>query len=283
MIGSSYSYAEVVASLIPVVKLAVDEDLRDGDLCVSAIPKQRTKAEIITREDCIYCGSVWLHALANFFNFEILESLQDGAPCQASQRLMIIAARLDELLSFERILLNGLQILCATATQTNRLALLIKDYSCQLLDTRKTIPGFRLAQKYAVVKGGGMNHRVGLYDAIMLKENHQQHSLSLPSQVELVRRQHAGKAIIIEVESIAEMQQAMKLQPEQILLDNFAIADLRAAVQLQPRPSAIKLEASGSITEHNITAVAATGVDYVSMGTITKDIRAIDLSLRVKQ
>ena len=264
-----------------IVELALSEDIGQGDVSSVLIDNKIIEAEIICRDDAIICG-------VEFFNLCFLSidpkiqihwKVEDGSRAKSGDKICGLKGNTKTIVTAERAALNFLQILSATATQTSYLVSLIKSTNAKLLDTRKTIPGLRKAQKYAVKCGGGVNHRMGLYDCIMLKENH---ILSIGSLEQLIKNainQFPKTPIIVEVESLEELQSALLMKGiKRILCDNFSLQDLREAVKISE--GICPLEASGGITEINILDYANTGVDYISIGSITKDIKSIDLSLR---
>ena len=264
-----------------IVELALSEDIGQGDVSSGLIDNKIIEAEIICRDNAVICG-------VEFFNLcfvsldpkiEIHWNVKDGSSVNSGEKICILKGNTKTIVTAERAALNFLQILSATATQTNYLVSLISGTNAKLLDTRKTIPGLRKAQKYAVKCGGGVNHRMGLYDCIMLKENH---ILSIGSLEQLIKNainQFPKTPIIVEVESLEELQSALLMKGiKRILCDNFSLQDLREAVKISE--GICPLEASGGITEINILDYANTGVDYISIGSITKDIKSIDLSLR---
>jgi nicotinate-nucleotide pyrophosphorylase (carboxylating) len=194
-----------------------------------------------------------------------------------------IAGPARAVLTGERTALNFLQLLSGTATAVRRFADAIAGTPCRILDTRKTLPGLRTAQKYAVRCGGGDNHRMGLYDRVLIKENHIAAAGSLTAAIEAARRSAPGLTVEVEVESPAELEEALNARPDIIMLDDFSPADLRAAVRLnQARGRPVKLEASGNVSLETVRALAATGVDYISVGALTKHVRAVDLSMRLE-
>jgi nicotinate-nucleotide pyrophosphorylase (carboxylating) len=281
----------VVKDLSTIAKIALKEDIGDGDISAALILDKPAKAKIITRQQGIYCGDLWIEALQqhihpNFSTLAIHPQKKDGQSYHANDTLLTIKGNLRQLLSIERTILNGLQLLCGIATKTHQFVEKIKDLDCHILDTRKTIPGWRRAQKYAVHTGGAKNHRMGLYDAYLLKENHQlsdQNALQLIAKARQANK-HDNKNydICIEVESIEELETALPAQPTQILLDNFSIPQLTQAVKIKnQQKSPSLLEASGNIDLHNIRQVAETGINCISIGALTKNIQATDLSMRL--
>ncbi len=272
------------ADLPDQVARALAEDVGGGDLTAALIPAERPgTARVITREPAIVCGLPYVEASFRGVDARVTFdwAVQEGDAAAAGQRLFTVQGPARALLTAERTALNFLQLLSGTATATHRIAALIEGTGCRLLDTRKTIPGLRSAQKYAVRVGGGWNHRMGLYDAILVKENHIMAAGSIAAAVGAARRLHPGISVEVEVEDLDGLGQAIAAAADIALLDNFALPLLREAVARNagaPRP--LRIEASGGITEQNIRAVAETGVDFISVGAITKHLRAVDLSMR---
>jgi nicotinate-nucleotide pyrophosphorylase (carboxylating) len=263
------------------VARALAEDLGSGDLTAGLIPAALpAEAAVISREAAVICGTPWFDEVFRRLDptVRIDWKICDGDEVTPNQVLCTLEGPARALLSGERTALNFLQTLSGTATRVRRYATAVAGTGARVLDTRKTLPGLRLAQKYAVRCGGGQNHRLGLYDAILIKENHILAAGSIGEAVAAARRTAPGKLVEIEVENLDELQQALAAEAEIILLDNFSVADLRRAVAL--RRGAAKLEASGGVTLDNVRAIADTGVDYVSVGALTKDIQAVDLSMR---
>ena len=266
------------------VRLALAEDVGGGDVTADLIPaEQRAAATVVTRETAVICGQAWFdetfHSLDPTICVEWL--VAEGAWAAAGTALCRIEGPARALLTGERTALNFLQTLSATATATRRYVEAVAGTRARILDTRKTIPGLRLAQKYAVRCGGGTNHRLGLYDRVLVKENHIMACGSIAAAVAKARALHPGLIAEVETETLAEVAEALAAGADVIMLDNFAISTMREAVTLIAGRS--KVEASGGIHLDNVRAVAETGVDYISLGTLTKDIRAIDLSLRFEK
>jgi nicotinate-nucleotide pyrophosphorylase (carboxylating) len=262
-------------------KLALLEDIGQQDLTADLIPiNTLADASIITRENATLCGQAWLEQVfkqldpATIINW----SFNDGEQMQANDIICTLHGPARTLLTGERTAMNFIQTFSATATLARLYADQVTGLAVQILDTRKTIPGLRTAQKYAVRCGGGYNHRMGLYDGILIKENHINAAGSIAAAIEQARLLHKGIAIEVEVENVDELEQALTAQADIILLDNFDIPALTKAVALNQGRA--KLEASGGITLDNVRAIAQTGVDRISIGAITKDIRALDLSMR---
>ena len=281
-IGSHVDKPQVVKSLIPVAKLAIEEDWGNAQLAERLIAEGTAQGLLITRQDCIYCGDVWVKALQTQCEFDVLNEVADGKFCRSGDTLLVLKASYADLLCIERTLINGIQTLSATSTETRKMTRLIEHYECQILDTRKTLPAMRLAQKYAVYVGGGVNHRLGLYDAVMIKENHQNSQIPLSQQFDLIKRHLPERPIIIEVENTEQAAIALSLNPQQVLLDNFSVDQIIQTVNLKPPNCKTKLEASGGIHESNLCQYAASGVDYISLGSITKSIEACDLSMSIQ-
>ena len=270
------------------VREALAEDLghlplEQGDITASLIPaNQQAKATIISREDCVFCGSAWLTEVFRQLSSEVQVEwfVQDGEKITANSVLCELTGPARILLTGERTALNFIQSLSGTATTTALYVSLLEGSATRLLDTRKTLPGMRLAQKYAVACGGGKNHRLGLYDAFLIKENHIAAAGSIDKAVSIARQNFPGKPVEVEVEDLIEFEQALKAGADIIMLDNFHIADIQQAVS-QNKGQA-KLEVSGNITAEALRSLSSTGVDYISSGALTKNIQAIDLSMRLR-
>lgn len=264
------------------VRQALTEDIGDGDLTANLLPADaRAHAEVITREAAVLCGQPWFDAVFRALDVEaeLTWEAHDGERVQPGQRLCRIHGRLRELLSAERTALNYLQLLSGTASRARRYADLVAGLPVRILDTRKTLPGLRREQKYAVVCGGCHNHRMGLFDAILIKENHIGAAGSIGAAVAAARRLARGVPVEIEVESLDELEQALAAGVERVLLDNFGLPELRRAVERAAGRT--RLEASGGITRERLRVIAETGVDDISVGDLTKQVEAIDLSLRL--
>ena len=264
-----------------LVQRALEEDIGSGDVSASLVKDEPTTATIITKESCVVCGLEYAHCAFLLLNerIEIDWLVNDGDLLQAGQKLCVIKGASRSILSAERVALNFLQTLSGVATQTHHLASMIADTRAKLLDTRKTLPGLRLAQKYAVSCGGGVNHRLGLYDCVMLKENHIIAAGSIKRAVVLAHKKYPDLPLIVEVETLDQLAQTLVLKGiTRVLCDNFSRQDLLQAVEMSK--GKLPLEASGNIDQTNILQVAETGVDYISIGSITKNIQSIDLSLR---
>jgi len=282
-IGSA-AFNQLVSSQ---VQAALEEDIGSGDLTASLVPeKQRVNATITARETAIICGTDWVNACFRLIDASVqLEWLiHEGDRVQPGQLLCRISGPARALLSAERCALNFLQTLSATATETRKYVDAIAGTGAQILDTRKTIPHLRLAQKYAVTVGGGHNQRLALYDGILIKENHIAAAGSISNVMQQAFALNTGKSIQIEVENLEQLKLALEAGATSILLDNFSNDLLREAVNInnQAGKKAI-LEASGGITLDSVRAVALTGVDRISVGSLTKNIQALDLSMRVDE
>lgn len=272
------------------VQQALNEDLgintncefMSQDVTASLINENKAaKAQLICREKAILCGKEWFNAAFKLLdnNTKIKWHFEDGQEINNNDVICEITGNARHILTAERTALNFLQTLSASATQTYSLVSAIDKTNCKILDTRKTIPGLRLAQKYAVTCGGGVNHRVGLYDMVLIKENHIHAAGSISSAVNNAREKFKSLKIEVEVENLNELQQAIDCKVNRILLDNMDVTTLKKAVELTNKK--IDLEASGNITLENIYSIAETGVDYISTGAITKNIMAVDFSLRI--
>jgi nicotinate-nucleotide pyrophosphorylase (carboxylating) len=271
------------------VERALQEDIGSGDLTAALIPAARSgRASVVTRESAILCGVPYVNAVFARLDAGVRVDWQvaEGDPVVADQLLFTVAGPARALLTGERTALNFLQLLSATATAAHTYAVLIEDTPCRVLDTRKTLPGLRSAQKYAVRVGGGQNHRLGLFDAILIKENHIMAAGSIALAVAGARASAAGVSaagvpVEVEVENLDELRQAIAAGADIAMLDEFPLEGMREAVDMnRSSPHPLKLEASGSVTKETIRAIALTGVDYVSVGSITKHVRAVDLSMR---
>ncbi|NDH39199.1 MAG: carboxylating nicotinate-nucleotide diphosphorylase [Gammaproteobacteria bacterium] len=273
----------ITATLISEhVQRALDEDIGSGDITAQLIaPDQHASATITTRENGVLAGTAF--ATEAFRQVDprcrLDWAMQDGDSLNAGERLCHIAGPARALLTAERTALNFLQLLSGTATTAKRYADRVAHTRVKLLDTRKTIPGLRLAQKYAVTQGGCENHRIGLFDAFLIKENHISASGGIAQAVTAARQMAPGKPIEVEVESIAELQQALIANADRIMLDNFSLSSLREAVQITAGRA--ELEASGNVTDDTLVAIAETGVDLISIGALTKHVTALDLSMRI--
>lgn len=263
------------------VAAALSEDIGTGDITALLIPEQtQAKARVISREPMVLAGRPWVDALFNTLDPRVtLEwKAREGESVSSDTPFLYLEGPARSLLTGERPALNFIQTLSATATQVNRWVALLAGTRAALLDTRKTIPGLRIAQKYAVTIGGGKNHRLGLFDAFLIKENHIMAAGGIGAAVAMAHRIAPGKPVEVEVESFDELEQSLRCGADIIMLDNFTLAGMREAVKLTDGRA--KLEASGNIGPDNLRDVGLTGVDYISMGALTKDVKAIDLSMR---
>jgi nicotinate-nucleotide pyrophosphorylase (carboxylating) len=267
------------------VGIALEEDLGGGDITAALVPDASfAKAILIAREPMTMAGQGWVNEVFRQVDSTIqVEWLyNDGDRVPQESEICVLQGRSRSILSGERTALNFLQTLSATATTTAKFVAAVDGTGAQILDTRKTIPGLRLAQKYAVRCGGGNNHRIGLFDAILIKENHIVSTGGIAAAIQAARNQHTSLPVEIEVESIKEMREALTAGADRLLLDNFDLEDLRRAVEInqQDGDPPADLEASGGMTLQRVRAVAETGVNYISVGALTKDIDAVDLSMR---
>jgi nicotinate-nucleotide pyrophosphorylase (carboxylating) len=267
------------------VAAALAEDVGSGDLTAQLIPAAgNARATVITREDAVLCGTAWFDEVFRQVDprVRVTWTARDGERVRADQQLCALEGPARSLLTGERTALNFLQMLSATATVTRRHVDAVAATKCRILDTRKTIPGLRVAQKYAVRCGGGTNHRIGLFDAILVKENHIAAAGSIANAVSAARRLDAKVLLEVEVESLAQLREALDAGVDRILLDNFSLDAMRDAVQIarQHASSRTELEASGNMSLETLPAVADTGVDFISVGGLTKHVRAVDLSMR---
>ena len=261
---------------------ALAEDMGSGDLTAALIdPALEARAQVLARGDAVLCGSAWVQATILQLDPQasLVWHVKDGERCEANQVVFEVRGRARALLSAERTALNFLQLLSAVATKTATYVVLVAGTPAVIVDTRKTLPGLRLAQKYAVCAGGGTNHRVGLYDAVLIKENHiaaaggiaqvMQRAAQLTAQADFIQ---------IEVETLDELAQALQAGARMVLLDNMSLQDLKEAVRINAGRAI--LEISGGVTLDSLRALAETGVDRISIGTLTKDVQAIDFSMR---
>jgi nicotinate-nucleotide pyrophosphorylase (carboxylating) len=271
--------------LVDQVARALAEDVGSGDLTAALVPADRQgRATVITREAAVLCGRPWFDEVFRQVNpaVQVSWDADEGAAVEPGQRLCRLAGTARSLLTGERTALNFLQTLSGTATATRRYVQLVAGLPCRILDTRKTLPGLRRAQKYAVRCAGGGNHRMGLYDGILVKENHIMAAGSIAAAVNAARAAGAGVPVEVEVETLEELGQALAAGADMALLDEFSLDDLRAAVAMNrahPR-GPLKLEASGNVTFETLRGIAETGVDFISIGSLTKHVRAVDLSMR---
>ena len=264
------------------VRTALAEDVGSGDITAGLIPEDATaSARVITREDGVLCGSAWVNAtFAQLDSSILLEwDARDGDRIRAGQPLFSVEGPARALLTGERTALNFLQLLSGTASRCRRYADIVDGTGVRLLDTRKTIPGLRLAQKYAVTCGGCHNHRIGLYDAFLIKENHIMACGGIAAAVSAARAIASDTLLEVEVENEAELIQALEAGADRVMLDNFSLDQLRSAVALTAGRA--ELEASGNVTAKTLRPIAETGVDCISIGALTKDCKALDLSMRL--
>jgi nicotinate-nucleotide pyrophosphorylase (carboxylating) len=263
------------------INAAFAEDVGSGDLTAALISEQKSAhGELLSRVRGVLCGVRWFDACFRKLDHGVTISwhVRDGNAIAANQTLCEIAGKARAMLTAERTALNFLQTLSATATATRAYVEAVRGTNALIVDTRKTLPGLRVAQKYAVKAGGGQNHRIGLYDGILLKDNHIAMSRGIAGV--FARAQASGAPVQVEVETLSQLEEALGAGAKLVLLDNFNLEDLRAAVGITGRRA--QLEASGGITLENVREIAATGVDRISIGSLTKDIKALDLSLRLE-
>jgi nicotinate-nucleotide pyrophosphorylase (carboxylating) len=264
------------------VARALAEDVGTGDLSAALIPTETTAhARVISRQPAIIAGSPWFNEVFRQLDKRVTVDwrVQQGQPVKAGAAICDVQGPARALLTGERVALNFLQLLSATATAAHGFVEVVKGTSAVILDTRKTLPGLRAAQKYAVTCGGARNHRMGLFDEILIKENHIAAAGSISAIVSAARRRHPDINIEIEVEHIGQIEEALAAGANIILLDNFTLDDLKTAVELNDGRA--RLEVSGGVSLRDIRAIAQTGVDYISVGALTKNIAAIDLSMRI--
>lgn len=263
------------------IQQALNEDIGDGDITALLIPEhEQATATIITRENMILAGRPWVDALIQHYDHRVkVEWLKaEGEHVQAGEAFLKLAGSARSLLTVERPALNFIQTLSAVATKAAFYVKQLDGLHTKLLDTRKTLPGLRIAQKYAVAIGGGQNHRLGLFDAFLIKENHIMAAGGIAQAIAQARQIAPNKPVEVEVETWNELEQALEAGADIVMLDNFSQQQMIDAVQHVA--GRCKLEASGNITLDNLREVATTGVDYISMGVLTKDVTAIDLSMR---
>jgi nicotinate-nucleotide pyrophosphorylase (carboxylating) len=272
------------ADLARQVATALAEDIGAGDLTAALIPPDRQgRATVITREDAVICGIPYVEETFRQIDARVSLSwrVTEGGSAQPDQILFTVEGPAQALLTGERTALNFLQLMSATASAAHTYALLLQGTKCRLLDTRKTIPGLRTAQKYAVRVGGGTNHRMGLFDGILIKENHIMAAGSIANAVARGKQSPRKVPIEVEVETLDQLEQAIAAGADIAMLDNFPLPLMQEAVALNAASSnPLKLEASGGITHQSIREIAETGVDFISVGSITKNVRAVDLSMR---
>lgn len=264
-----------------IVALAIQEDVGSGDITAGLLVPHLANATIITRENAIICGVDFVTEVYRQLDPTVCLHWQvkDGQAVSPNESLCQLTGINQSLLTGERTALNFLQTLSGTATTTRQYVEILAGTTVTLLDTRKTIPGLRAAQKYAVICGGGKNHRLGLFDAYLIKENHIISCGSIAEAVDQARQRQPGKCIEVEVENFSQLQEALNVRADVIMLDNFTLDQVKMAVQLTNGQA--KLEVSGNITQAELAKIAAVGIDYISVGALTKHVRAIDLSMRV--
>ncbi|WP_421682368.1 carboxylating nicotinate-nucleotide diphosphorylase [Stutzerimonas urumqiensis] len=275
---------DISAEIDAGVRRALAEDVGAGDITAQLIPAERlAHATVITREAAVLCGTAWVDAVFRQIDPRVAVHWQaaDGERVQANQPLFHLEGPARALLTGERTALNFLQTLSGVATRCRHYADLVEGTGVRLLDTRKTLPGLRLGQKYAVTCGGCHNHRIGLYDAFLIKENHIAACGGIAEAVAAARGIGPGKPVEVEVESLDELDQALAAGADIVMLDELSLADMRIAVDRTKGRA--RLEASGGVDESTLRAIAETGVDYVSIGALTKHVQAIDLSMRLRQ
>lgn len=269
-------------SIVANVAASLAEDVASGDINAALIAEQsEAHARVITRETAVICGVDWVNEVFHQLDPDVtLEwHVRDGDRVAANDTLVEINGKARSLLTGERAALNFLQLLSATATRAAHFVAMLEGTGVNLLDTRKTLPGLRLAQKYAVTCGGGQSHRMGLYDAFLIKENHILACGGIGAAVKAARDLAPGKAVEVETENLSELAEALEAGADVIMLDNFSLEDTRTAVATTAGRA--RLEASGNVNADTLRGIAETGVDYISMGTLTKDVTAIDLSMRL--
>jgi len=264
------------------IKPYLEEDIGSGDITAAIIPATvAAEAEVLTREAMVLCGQAWFDAVFKELDprVRIAWLCGEGEMVMAGATLCRLDGAARALLTGERTALNLLQTLSATATVARQYADAVAGTGCKVLDTRKTIPGLRQAQKYAVSVGGCHNHRIGLYDGVLIKENHIMAAGSIGQAIRIARELTTAP-VEVEVETLEQLQEALEAKPDRIMLDNFRLDDLRAAVKIAA--GRVELEASGNIGLDNIRTIAETGVDFISIGALTKHVKAVDLSMRIK-
>ena len=287
--GHNYIMDVPISTIKANVLAALQEDLGTGDVH-SALTLENTERQgfIISRSHGILCGCAWADEAYRQVSPQVRIEWKrsDGDSMSPNDPIASISGPVNTLLAVERTVLNFLQLLSATATRTRDFVQLIEHTQARVLDTRKTVPGLRIAQEYAVRCGSGTNHRFGLFDAFLIKENHIAAAGGIEQAVRRARTSHPKMFVEVEVETLEELEQALRCDVDRIMLDNFKILQLREAVRLARgysgnRKRPIQLEASGGISRSNVVQVAETGVDYISLGTLTKDVTAIDFSFRI--
>ncbi|MDQ6881714.1 MAG: carboxylating nicotinate-nucleotide diphosphorylase [Pseudomonadota bacterium] len=264
---------------------ALAEDMGAGDLTAALVPAgRRTLARVLAREAAVVCGAPWVEATLRGVDpeLQIRWLVPEGQRCAPDQVVLEVEGQARSLLSAERTALNFLQLLSAVATKTSIYVDAVRGTRAQIVDTRKTLPGLRLAQKYAVRIGGGVNNRIGLYDAVLIKENHIAAAGGIAPVLQAAARVAAQAGFVeVEVETLAQLDEALAAGAKMILLDNMALADMREAVRINGGRAI--LEISGGVTLESVRALAETGVDRISIGGLTKDVKAVDFSMRLKE
>ncbi len=276
--------AELPADLQDIVAYALKEDVAGGDITAALIPEDKqARAVVLSRDEAVLCGAPWFEAVFQQLSegVNIHWYVREGEHIHAEQVICTLEGPARALLTGERTALNFLQTLSGTATVARTYANAVKGTQTQVLDTRKTLPGLRSAQKYATSCGGCRNLRMGLYDAILIKENHIEAAGSATAAIEAARSHAPGSPVEIEVETLDELKDALEARANAVLLDNFSLEQMREAVKLNAGRA--KLEVSGGVTLDQIREIAETGVDYVSVGALTKDVKAVDLSMRFER
>lgn len=278
-----FSAGAVAQLALDDVQRALAEDIGDGDLTAGLLDANRqTRARVLARESAVICGAPWVEATFRQLDPQarLIWHVPEGERCSANQVIFEVTAQARALLSAERTALNFLQLLSAVASKTAACVAAVAGTPAKIVDTRKTLPGLRLAQKYAVRTGGGTNHRIGLYDAVLIKENHIAAAGGIVQVLERAAQVAAQATFVeIEVETLAQLTQALEAGARMVLLDNMDLTTLRQAVQINQGRAV--LEISGGVTPEGLAALAATGVDRISMGTLTKDVQATDFSMRL--
>jgi nicotinate-nucleotide pyrophosphorylase (carboxylating) len=267
--------------IVKDIELALKEDVGSGDISALLIDENKLlRTRLLVREEAILCGTAWFEQAFKQCDegIHLDWQAQDGDRVSAESVVCRISGPARAILTAERTALNFLQTLSGTATTTRYYVDKISQTKCRILDTRKTIPHLRLAQKYAVTCGGGLNHRIGLFDAYLIKENHLAACGSIRQAVQRGRALHSDKLLEVEVETLEQLQQAIEANVDRALIDNFSLEEMKQAVKMTSNQ--IQLEASGNITDESLFNIANTGVDFISIGALTKHVRAIDFSLR---
>lgn len=279
------SFSELKSSITQNVQAALAEDVGNGDITANLVSaKTEYHVQVISREIATVCGTAWVDEAFRQVNANVdVEWLvADGDSVNSNDILFRAKGNARSILTAERTALNFLQLLSGVATESRHFSQLVKNHDTKILDTRKTIPGLRIAQKYAVKCGGCDNHRMGLYDAFLIKENHIAACGSITAAIKTARTQHPEKPLEVEVENLDQFREALSVDPDIIMLDELSLEDISKAVELNKTQNhgRCKIEASGNMTAERIPQIADTGVDYISIGSLTKHVRAIDLSMR---